>query len=112
MYNHEYLEPVAVEPMHCNCAMQQDHFGREFLQLRHELRSMIEQAEHRDLESAVRLLIRSGCDSVDEILDEIVSLVGEHVEDRIEAVIRGGDGHLWAKRPDGRLQIVEAFDVR
>ena len=112
MYNSEYLEPVAVEPMHCNCVVQQDHFGREFLAYRHELRSMGEQAERHELESAVRVLIRSGLSTAEEIIDEIVSLVGEHVEKRIEAVIKGGEGHLWMARTDGSLQIVEAFDVR
>lgn len=112
MYNSEYLEPVAVEPMHCNCVVPQDHFGREFLAYRHELRSMVEQANHYELESAVRVLIRSGFSNAEEIIDEIVSLVGEHVEDRISAVIKGGEGHLWMTRPDGCLQIVEVFDVR
>ena len=89
-----------------------DVFGRQFLELRHDLRSMIEQAELGELESAVRALIRSGFFYAEEIVYDIVSLVGEHVEDRIQAVIDGGEGHLWMTQADGSLQVVEAFHVR
>lgn len=89
-----------------------DLFGHHFLELRHDLRSMVEQARLPELESVVRVLVRTGYTSAEDIIDEVVSLVGDHVEERLEAVIKSGEGQLWHRSSNGRLKLVEADDVR
>ena len=76
-------------------AFDNDHVGREYLRLRHELRFLVEQASVDELQSVVRMLIRSGSWSEEKIFRELTTLVGPCMDRRVFHAVDEGMCTLW-----------------
>ena len=90
---------------HFAAAHDEDYVGREYIRIRQALRFLTEQASLGELQSIVRMLIRSGSWSQDDIATELTDLVGDHMDSRIARALSEGMDILW--EDDGeRLMLI------
>lgn len=86
-------------------AFDRDHVGREYLRLRHMLRYLVEQTSLSELQSIVRMLVRSGFETHESIVSELEDTIGWFMVGRVEMAISLGTGSLW--EDDGeRLYLI------
>ena len=87
-------------------AFDHDNVGREYLRLRHELRLLVEQASVSELQSIIRMLIRSGHQTEESIRSQLVDQVGWFMCQRFEHALFEGLDELWADHGE-RLYLMD-----